>query len=141
MSISFQYASPAFRLKPAAKYKQWVNAIIKHEKKRTGDINYRFATDEEVYQLNVEFLNHHTYTDIITFDSCENDIVNGDIIISFDRVKENAQKLGLSFETELKRVIIHGILHLCGYKDKSDAEKTLMRKKEDQALKKFPGDK
>lgn len=138
MAISFQYASLAFRLKHASTYKHWITAVIKNEKKRMGEINYRFATDEEVYRLNVEFLHHNTYTDIITFDSCENDIVNGDIIISFDRVKDNAQKLDLPFETELKRVIIHGVLHLCGYKDKTVPQKSLMRQKEDQALTLFP---
>lgn len=137
MAISFQYASTAFRLKPASTYKQWINTVIKNEKRRTGEINYRFATDEEVYRLNVEFLHHNTYTDIITFDSCENDIVNGDIIISYDRVKDNAQKLSIPVETELKRVIIHGVLHLCGYKDKTDSEKKTMRQKEDLALNLF----
>ena len=96
-----------------------------------------FTTDAELLKTNIEFLNHDTYTDIITFDYCEGKLINGDIIISIERVKENAQKFKVDFDIEIKRVIIHGALHLCGYKDKSTKDAVVMKGKENWALKKF----
>ncbi len=137
MPINFQYNYPKFKLKEVLKHKQWIKFIIEKKKKQVGELNYQFADDETVFQMNVQFLNHSTYTDIITFDNCINKKINGDIIISIDRVIENAKKLNISFEEELRRVMIHGVLHLCGYKDKKKEEQLLMRKKENKALQQF----
>ncbi|MDO8999394.1 MAG: rRNA maturation RNase YbeY [Bacteroidota bacterium] len=142
MAISFQNqeidSRPIhFKLSEKIKTKQWVKKIIELEKKKLGQINFVFTTDEELLKTNIQFLNHSTYTDIITFDYCEGNLINGDIIISVERVKENAKKFDANFETEIKRVIIHGILHLCGYKDKTAKDSKLMRDKENWALKKF----
>ena len=106
------------------------------EKKELGEINYVFMNDEDLLKTNIEFLDHHTYTDIITFDYCEGELLNSDIFISIDRVNENATKFDTTFENELHRVMIHGVLHLCGYKDKSKKDAELMRKKENAALSK-----
>ena len=137
MAISFQNQEIRYKLEQPAKVKAWIKKIIALEKKKTGRIDFVFTNDEEVLKANVRFLNHTTYTDIITFDDCEADVINGDIIISIDRVKENATKFEVAFEMELKRVIIHGILHLCGYKDKTGKDAAIMREKENLALKKF----
>ena len=102
-----------------------------------GDISYVFCTDDELLEVNQKHLNHNTYTDIITFDYTESKTINSDIFISIDRITENAKKFEVTFEDELHRVMIHGILHLCGYKDKTKADADLMRKKENQALKLF----
>ena len=111
--------------------------MITREKKKPGQINFVFTSDEEILRSNRQFLNHNTYTDIITFDSCEGDKINGDILISVERVKENAIKFEVDFETELRRVIIHGVLHLCGYKDKTKPDSERIRKKENAALRIF----
>lgn len=137
MAITFQNQEIKFVLKDKLKLKNWITKIIGTEKKTTGDLNFVFTNDEQVLQTNIQFLDHNTYTDIITFDYCEGKTINGDIIISVDRVRENADKFDSGFENELHRVIIHGVLHLCGYKDKSKADVELMRKKENAALKKF----
>jgi rRNA maturation RNase YbeY len=137
MAISFQNQNIVFKLSEKIKTRQWIKQIIALEKKQLGQLNFVFTTDEEVLKMNIQFLNHTTYTDIITFDDCDGFVINGDIIISIDRVKENAQKFKSDFETEIKRVLIHGVLHLCGYKDKKVADAELMRKKENWALKKF----
>ena len=135
MAVSFQNQDITFRLKDKALIKTWIARIIELEKKKPGQVSFVFTSDETLLKANLEFLNHDTYTDIITFDSCEGKTVNGDILISIERVKENASKFKVDFETELKRVMIHGVLHLCGYKDKSKAEMAQMRKKEEWALK------
>ncbi len=137
MAISFQNQNIEFKLSEKGKIKSWIKAIIGSEKKQLGEINFVFTTDEELLKTNIQFLKHNTYTDIITFDSCEGEKINGDIIISVERVNENARKFKTDFETEIKRVIIHGVLHLCGYKDKSAKDAELMRKKENNALKRF----
>lgn len=108
----------------------WIKTVITKENKTLGEINYIFCTDEYLLEKNQTFLNHNTYTDIITFDYSEENQISGDIFISIERVKENARKFAVEFETELKRVMIHGVLHLIGYKDKSEDEQKLMREKE-----------
>ena len=135
--ITFQNQSIAFKLKEKAKLKSWIKTITEKEKHRLGDVNYIFCNDDELLEINLQHLNHNTYTDIITFDYTEDKKINSDIFISVDRVVENAQKFKVSFEEELHRVMIHGILHLCGYKDKSKADAELIRKKENTALKLF----
>ena len=137
MAVSFQNQSITFNLSEKLKIKSWIKQIVESEKKQLGQINFVFTSDEELLKTNIEFLAHDTFTDIITFDYCEGKIINGDIIISVERVKANSEKFKTGFNEELKRVIIHGVLHLCGYKDKSKNDAELMRKKENAALKKF----
>lgn len=113
--------------------KKWIDKLIVQYKKKTGDINYIFCSDNYLLEINKQYLNHDFYTDIVTFDYCEGEMISGDIFISLDRVAENA-KLYDSQKTELYRVMIHGVLHLIGLEDHSDEEKNLMRKAEDEAL-------
>ena len=112
MAISFAVEEIKFDLKEKKRIKQWISTIVKNQKKRVGEIGYLFCGDEYLLTVNQEYLNHDTYTDIITFDYVEGNVVSGDIMISVERVKENAAKFGVSFERELHRVIIHGVLHL-----------------------------
>lgn len=135
MPITFQVEKIKFNLKKKITIKLWIAKVLRLEKKQVGQINFLFTNDEEILKKNIQFLQHNTYTDIITFNYCKDKIINGDIIISIDRVKENAEKFKSDFEEELKRVLIHGVLHLCGYNDKKTADKELMRKKENWALK------
>ena len=137
MAISFQTQDVKFKLKEVTRIRAWINTVIRSEKRKTGEINYLFTNDEEVLKANIQYLGHSTYTDIITFDSTEGNVISGDIIISIDRVKENAAKFEAAFETELRRVIIHGVLHLCGYKDKTSKDAAAMRERENLALKRF----
>jgi len=116
------------------KVKDWIKKIIRNEGKTCGQLFYFFCTDEHLLNINKEFLNHKTYTDIITFDYVEGKAISGEIFISIDRVKENAKKYKQSFPHELARIMIHGVLHLCGYGDKKPADKKLMSQKEDEAL-------
>ena len=110
---------------------RWIINSIINEGKIVGQLCFIFCTDEYLLEKNIQFLDHDTYTDIITFDYCEGDIISGDIFVSVERVTENANKFGVDFENELDRVIIHGVLHLAGYKDKSKEEANTMREKED----------
>ena len=135
MAVSFQNDKIKFTLKDKSKIRKWVNAIILGEKKKKGQINFVFTSDETLLEMNKKYLKHDTYTDILTFDYSEGKIIGGDVIISVERVKENAAKFKTNFEEELRRVMIHGILHLCGYKDKTKANSLKMRKQEDLALK------
>lgn len=135
MPITFQVEKIKFNLKKKITIKLWIAEVLRLEKKQVGQINFLFTNDEEILNKNIQFLKHNTYTDIITFNYCKDKIINGDIIISIDRVKENAEKFKSDFEEELKRVLIHGVLHLCGYNDKKTADTELMRKKENWALK------
>ena len=138
MATSFITQNIKFNLKNKTSLKNWIAFIIQKEKKELGEINYVFMSDEDLIKTNIEFLNHYTYTDIITFDYSEGELINSDIYISIDRVKENATKFNTTFENELHRVMIHGVLHLCGYKDKSKKDAELMRKKENYYLRKRP---
>lgn len=134
MAIYFSSENTNFDLKGKMKVKKWITDIIKAQGQNVGDISYVFCDDDYLIQVNREYLDHDTYTDIITFDYVEGKIVSGDILISVDRVKENAQLFNTTFEQELHRVIIHGILHLLGQADKSDEDAAMMRKKEEAAL-------
>jgi len=138
MAISFITQNITFVLKNKKAIKEWIQKIIVSEKKIPGQINYVFLSDEDLLKTNIEFLNHNTYTDIITFDYCEDKKINSDILISVDRVKENAKKFNTLFEDELHRVMIHGVLHLCGYKDKTKKDTVIMRQKEASSLRKRP---
>ncbi|MBS1682304.1 MAG: rRNA maturation RNase YbeY [Bacteroidetes bacterium] len=135
MPIRFFYEEVDFKVKNPLKLKKWITASAKREGKRLAEVNYIFCSDEYLLNLNKEFLNHNTLTDIITFDNSDNTgEISAEIYISIERVVENSKKYGIKEETELHRVIIHGILHLCGYKDKKTKDAALMRKKEDTYL-------
>lgn len=131
--ITFDYIADS-SFKPSVAHKIWLQRVIRNEGKIPGDISYIFCDDEYMLERNLAFLNHDTFTDIITFDECVGDIVSGSILISLDRVKDNAGLFSKSFDNELLRVVVHGTLHLCGYKDKTDGEAKIMRQKEDESL-------
>ncbi|WP_179009455.1 rRNA maturation RNase YbeY [Winogradskyella forsetii] len=131
--INFNYETD-FCLREETDISDWITKTILEEKCKVGDIDYIFCSDDYLHQLNVDFLNHDTLTDIISFDYSVGKELHGEIYISVDRVKENASDFEVSFENEMTRVIIHGILHYCGYKDKSEDEVKLMRSKEDYYL-------
>ena len=118
-------------------HSEWLEKIIIHEKKKLGEIVYVFCTDNYLLEKNIKFLNHNTLTDVITFDYCNNNIISGDILISIERVYENAKEYNVNFVSELNRVMIHGLLHLLGYKDKTKTESKLMRVKENYYLSKI----
>ena len=109
----------------------WLENLIVSEGKKPGEINYIFCDDEHLLKINQDFLQHDYYTDIITFDYVKGKIISGDIFVSLPRILDNASALSKEFDSELHRVLAHGILHLCGYKDKTEEEVTLMRSKED----------
>ncbi|HLV70856.1 MAG TPA: rRNA maturation RNase YbeY [Xanthomarina sp.] len=115
----------------------WIEEVITDENFKLGEINYIFCNDDYLHKLNVEFLQHDTLTDIISFDYTVGKIIQGDIYISTERVAENAQDYQVSFLEELLRVMVHGVLHYCGYKDKTDSEAHIMREKENHYLQKF----
>lgn len=131
--ISFNYESD-FNLDEEQSFSNWITNTILEENCKEGEINYIFCSDDYLHKLNVDFLNHDTLTDIISFDYSVGKELHGEIYISVDRVKENASDFNVSFEDEMARVIIHGVLHYCGYKDKSEDEEKLMRSKEDYYL-------
>jgi len=137
MAISFNNQSIAFKFKAKTKIKTWIKTIAEKEKRKLGTINYIFCTDDELLEINLKHLNHNTLTDIITFDYTVGKTINSDIFISIERVLENAEKFKVTFDEEFHRVMIHGILHLCGYKDKTKADAELMRKKENASLNYF----
>ena len=117
--------------------KKWLNQVIFNENKLLGDITYIFCNDDYLLKKNIQFLNHNTLTDVITFDYCKGNSVSGDIFISIERVKENSENFKVDFLSELNRVLVHGLLHLLGYKDKTESEANLMRKKENYYLSKY----
>ncbi len=134
--IVFNYETE-FQLDNEQKYQNWLTEVIESEDKEEGEINYIFCDDDYLYEINVQYLEHETLTDIISFDYTLGNLISGDIFISIERVKDNAQDFGVSFEEELKRVMVHGILHYCGYKDKTEADEKLMRAKEEEKMKMF----
>lgn len=134
--IEFHYETD-FQLENEKKFSDWVTRIIASEEKKISQIDYIFCGDKYLLTLNLKYLSHDTYTDIITFDYSEGAYLAGDIFISVERVKENASTLAIDFEEELLRVMSHGILHLAGYKDKTQAHINEMRSKEDEKIKMF----
>jgi probable rRNA maturation factor len=134
VTIDFIYDEERFNVLNENKIKRWIQDVCSHESKKVGEINYRIVSDETILFTNQQFLNHDFFTDIITFDYSLVNIINGDIFISFDTVQSNSQKFNVSFQNELHRVVIHGIMHLCGYDDTSEMEKTVMRDKENYYL-------
>ena len=134
-NIRFFTEDIPFQIKQKKRIKKWIDSVVKQNKKQTKSINYIFASDRFVLDINQKYLNHNTFTDIITFNnSSDKDIIEADLFISVERVRENAHNLNTQFIEELHRVMIHGILHLVGYDDKTDEEKTEMRKKENHYL-------
>jgi len=131
--ISFNYESD-FSLENESQFKAWIQQIILSEQKSEGEINYIFCDDEYLLGINQKYLDHDYYTDIISFDYSVANELHGDIFISTDRIAENALTYNVTFQHELLRVMAHGILHYCGYKDKSDVESQLMRNKEDEKI-------
>ena len=112
----------------------WIRRVAATYGRRVGEVGYMFVNDERILQVNRQFLQHDYYTDIITFDYCEGDTLNGDLVISLDTVRTNAEKFGKDYDEELHRVIIHGILHLCGINDKGPGEREIMEAAENRAL-------
>jgi rRNA maturation RNase YbeY len=133
MELTFHSEEIDFELDNAAKIDAWLKKVIKNEKWILAEVTYIFCSDVYLYQMNVEHLQHDTYTDVITFQYNE-EFVEGDIFISVERTAENAKTFGVTSSHELHRVMVHGLLHLMGYKDKEPADKTLMTEKENQYL-------
>ncbi|MFN7045325.1 MAG: rRNA maturation RNase YbeY [Flavobacterium sp.] len=134
--ISFNYETD-FELENEAQYEVWISRIIESEGFDEGEINYIFCDDEYLHKINVEYLDHDTLTDIISFDYTVGNLIQGDIFVSVERVQDNANDFNVSFEEELKRVLSHGVLHYCGYKDKSPKDEALMRSKEEEKMQMF----
>ena len=134
--IDFNYETD-FILENEELIADWLSKAILSETKKLGEINYIFCDDDYLHKINLEHLQHDTLTDIISFDYSVGNEINGDIFISVERVKDNAADFNVSFDEELKRVMVHGVLHYCGYKDKNKADELLMRNKEDEKLAMF----
>ena len=135
MALFFFAEKTRFKLSNPRKTTSWIKAVIKKEGKKLSSLNYIFCTDEYLKEINIQYLNHKTYTDIITFNyNPSPKEIEGDIYISIDRVRDNAKIFKTDFQLELHRVLIHGVLHLLGFNDKSKSEKAVMREKEDTYL-------
>lgn len=134
--IDFNYETE-FVLDNEEAIANWISKAITSENKTEGEINYIFCDDDYLHKINLEHLSHDSLTDIISFDYTMGNEISGDMFISVERVKDNAIDFNVSFEEELKRVMVHGILHYCGYKDKTEADALLMRTKEDEKIAMF----
>jgi probable rRNA maturation factor len=134
--IDFNYETN-FTLENEETISSWLSQVIVSEDKKEGEISYIFCNDDYLLKINLEYLNHDTLTDIISFDYSMGNELNGDIFVSVERVQDNANDFKVSFEDELKRVLVHGVLHYCGYKDKTEVDEQLMRSKEDEKLAMF----
>ena len=130
MAITYQSEDVKFPKIKRREISNWIKSVALCYNKKVGDIAYIFCSDEKILEINIQYLNHDYYTDIITFDYSEGNIISGDLFISLDTVKSNAEKFGVNYAEELHRVIIHGILHLCGLNDKSPKDELIMREKE-----------
>src|SRR5262249_25182625 len=133
--IHFFFQDPSTQLRNRQNLKAFILLLLKKEKREIETLNYVFCTDQYLLQLNRKYLNHDFYTDTVSFElSKKGEPINGEIYISLDRVRENAKNLGVSFKSEIHRVMFHGLLHLCGYEDKNEKQRKLMRSKEDLYL-------
>lgn len=135
--IDFYNEDIDFQLENQQEVRAWIVKVIRHFKKEEGDLSYIFCSDKYQLEINKSYLNHHYFTDIITFNYNEGNTIAGDIFISIDTVRANADEYKVTFEMELKRVMIHGILHLIGFNDKTDDQQEEMTRKEDEALNMF----
>lgn len=131
------YSKTNFNLKDKVSYSKWLETVIESEGKDVGDLNYIFCSDDDLLYMNQRYLDHDTFTDIITFDYSEEDLISAEIYISIDRVKENAKDFKVKFKNELRRVIVHGVLHCCGYSDSSKELKAEMRALENKKIELF----
>ena len=134
--ISFNYETE-FEIADEQAYQKWISSVISSEGKKEGDINYIFCNDEYLLEINQKYLDHDTLTDIISFDYTVGNELHGDVFISIERVRENAADFNVDFMVELRRVMAHGVLHYCGYKDKSESDEIVMRSKEDEKMQMF----
>lgn len=134
MPINYQSQDIKFVLKEKRKVSKWINDVIKSHQKKLGNVSYIFCSNKYILELNQQYLNHNYFTDIITFDYCYDNVVEGDIFISIDTVLDNSHRFKTNFNDELLRVIIHGVLHLIGFSDKTVKEQKQMRVLEDNAL-------
>ncbi len=132
--IRFNIEDVSLKLMQRTALKQWIKSVVEAERKKVGEVNFIFCSDEYLLSINKEFLSHDYYTDVISFDYTEGDCIGGDIFISVDTVRANAITYKEDFNAELQRVMVHGILHFCGYGDASDSEKGVMKEKEDYYL-------
>ncbi len=134
MPINYQSQDIKFVLKEKRKVSKWINDVIKLHQKKLGNVSYIFCSNQYILELNQQYLSHNYFTDIITFDYCYDNIVEGDIFISIDTVLDNSHRFKTNFNDELLRVIIHGVLHLVGFSDKTAKQQKQMRVLEDEAL-------
>jgi rRNA maturation RNase YbeY len=138
--IDFNFEDVSFDLPDKDALVSWIKSAIENEQKKMGNITYIFCSDEYLWNMNKQFLNHDYYTDIITFDYVKDNVISGDLFISYDRIKDNAEKFNVLRETELLRVMIHGVLHLVGYDDLTDEDEIEIHKREDFYLKRWKND-
>jgi len=134
MAIIYQVEDTKMPLIKKRKVSEWIKNVVVGYQKKVGDIAYIFCSDKKILEVNNEYLQHDYYTDIITFDYTEGDVVSGDIFVSLDTVKSNSEQFGTNYDEELHRIIIHGILHLCGINDKTPPERKYMTECENKAL-------
>jgi rRNA maturation RNase YbeY len=134
--ISFNYETE-FELHNEADFSRWLSEVILSENKKEGGINYIFCDDDYLLEINQQYLEPDTLTDLISFDDSDGNEIHGDIFVSVERVKENASDYKVTFDEEIQRVLVHGILHYCGYKDKTEADELVMRAKEEEKMKMF----
>lgn len=132
--ILYSFVDTSFSFNNRRRNNEWLKVVAKKEFRRLGDISIIFCSDNYILDINQKYLQHNYFTDIITFDYCEKDVLSGDLFISVDSVRENADFFGVAFENELNRVIVHGILHLIGFDDNTEEEKQIMRNKENYYL-------
>ena len=138
--IDFNFEDVSFNLPDKDALVSWIKSAIENEQKELGNITYIFCSDEYLWNMNKQFLNHDYYTDIITFDYVKDNVISGDLFISYDRIKDNAEKFNVLRETELLRVMIHGVLHLVGYDDLTDEDEIEIHKREDFYLERWKND-
>ena len=134
--ISFNYETE-FELHNEPDFSKWLSSVILSENKKEGEINYIFCDDNYLLEINQQYLDHDTLTDIISFDYSVGNEINGDVFVSVERVKVNASDFKVTFHEEIQRVLVHGILHYCGYKDKTESDERIMRSKEEEKMKMF----
>ena len=137
MSIKFFYDSTRFRLTNEAKLKYFIRKVITKKLRKTGDLSFIFTSDQVLLKINQEFLGHDYFTDVISFDYGVDDVINGEVYISIERVNKNSRKFKTELNTEITRVMLHGVLHLCGMSDMNSDEKKIMRMEEDKFLKMY----